>query len=88
MKKRIIYSTDKGGVGILIPALEALNIYSIDEIAKKDVPAGVAYKIIDVADIPEERTFRNAWEANITEPDGVGLGYDAWFALQSKLIEV
>ena len=88
MKKRIIYSTDKGGVGILIPALEALNIYSIDEIAKKDVPAGVAYKIVDVADIPEDRKFRNAWEANITEPDGVGLGYDAWFALQSKLIEV
>jgi hypothetical protein len=88
MKKRIIYSTDKGGVSILIPAPEALNIYSIDEIAKKDVPAGVTYKIVDVADIPEDRTFRNAWEANITEPDGVGLGYDAWFALQSKLIEV
>jgi hypothetical protein len=31
-------------------------------IAAKDVPAGKTYKIVDVADIPEDRTFRNAWE--------------------------
>ena len=31
-------------------------------IANKDVPAGKPYKIVDVADIPSDRTFRNAWE--------------------------
>jgi hypothetical protein len=85
MTQRIIYQNNDGGVSIIIPTLEALATYSIDDIAKKDVPAGVAYKIIATSDIPEDRTFRGAWEADITEPDGVGLGYDAWFALQPKV---
>jgi hypothetical protein len=78
--KRIIYQNNDGGVSILIPTGEL----AIEEVAKKDVPAGVAYKIVDTASIPEDRTFRGAWEANITDSDGVGLGYDAWFALQPK----
>jgi hypothetical protein len=35
---------------------------SIEEIALKDVPEGKPYKIVDVSDIPTDRTFRNAWE--------------------------
>jgi len=31
-------------------------------IAAKDVLAGKPYKIVDVSEIPEDRTFRNAWE--------------------------
>jgi hypothetical protein len=85
MTQRIIYQNNDGGVSIIIPTPEALQTLTIDDIAKKDVPAGVAYQIVDVADIPEDRTFRGAWEADITEPDGVGLGYDAWFALQPKV---
>ena len=88
MTQRIIYQNNDGGVSIIISALEALQTLTIDDIAKKDVPAGVPYKIVDATDIPEDRTFRAAWEANITEPDGVGLGYDAWFALQPKPVEV
>lgn len=57
---RIIYPTDDGGVAVIIPAAECG--LSIEEIAAKDVPAGKPYKIVDVADIPEDRTFRNAWE--------------------------
>jgi hypothetical protein len=60
--KRIIYPTDDGGVAVIIPTPEALETMSIEEIAAKDVPAGKPFKIIDVADIPTDRTFRNAWE--------------------------
>jgi hypothetical protein len=60
MNQRIIYPTDDGGVAIIIPAAECG--LSIEAIAAKDVPAGKPYKIVDVADIPEDRTFRNAWE--------------------------
>jgi len=60
MNQRIIYPTDDGGVAILIPAPECGM--TIEEIAAKDVPAGKPYKIVDVADIPTDRTFRNAWE--------------------------
>lgn len=59
MNSRIIYPTDDGGVAIIIPAECGLTI---QEIAAKDVPAGKTFKIVDVADIPEDRTFRNAWE--------------------------
>lgn len=58
--KRIIYPTPEGGVAIIVPAPDCG--LTIDEIAKKDVPAGVPFKIVDAADIPEDRTFRNAWE--------------------------
>ena len=59
---RIIYPTDDGGVAIVIPAPEALETMTIEEIAAKDVPAGKPFKIIDTADVPTDRTFRNAWE--------------------------
>ena len=58
--KRIIYPTPEGGVAIVIPAPECG--LTIEEIAAKDVPAGVEFKIIDTADVPSDRTFRNAWE--------------------------
>jgi hypothetical protein len=52
---RIIYPTDDGGVAIIIPAESV-------EAALKDVPEGKPFKIVDVADIPTDRTFRDAWE--------------------------
>jgi hypothetical protein len=60
MNQRIIYPTDDGGVAVIVPSAECG--LTIEQIAQKDVPAGKAYKIVDVADIPEDRTFRNAWE--------------------------
>lgn len=62
--KRIIYPTLDGGVAVLIPAPEWLaeEGNTIEKLAEKDVPAGVPYKIIDTADVPSDRTFRNAWE--------------------------
>ncbi len=60
MNSRIIYPNDEGGVSIIIPTPECG--FTIEQIAAKDVPAGKPYKIVDVADIPSDRTFRNAWE--------------------------
>jgi len=59
---RIIYPNDDGGVSIIVPAPEALETMTIEEIAAKDVPTGKPFKIVDVSDIPSDRTFRNAWE--------------------------
>jgi len=59
MNARIIYPTDEGGVAIIVPSNCGLTI---EQIAAKDVPSGKPYKIVDVADIPSDRTFRNAWE--------------------------
>jgi hypothetical protein len=51
----VIYPTDDGGVAVIVPA-ESI------ELAMKDIPAGKPYKIVDVSEIPSDRTFRNAWE--------------------------
>jgi hypothetical protein len=59
-EKRIIYKTDEGGVAVIVPAPNCG--LTIDEIAKKDVPAGKEYFIVDASEIPSDRTFRNAWE--------------------------
>jgi len=70
MEKRIIYQNDDGGVAIIIPCDCGLTI---EQIAAKDVPAGKPYKIVDVADVPTDREWRNEWavdEADLT--DGVG----------------
>ena len=73
MNQRIIYQTDDGGVAIIVPSPEALAQHSIDAIAKKDVPAGKPYKIVSIADVPSDRTFRSAWEVDpATLTDGVG----------------
>jgi hypothetical protein len=55
MNSRIIYKTPDGGVAIIIPA-------DTIEACMKDIPEGAEYAIVDVSDIPEDRTFRNAWE--------------------------
>jgi len=73
MNQRIIYQNDDGGVAIIVPAPEALLNHTITEIALKDVPSGKPFKIIDVSDLPADRTFRSAWEVNPADlTDGVG----------------
>jgi len=78
MNKVIVYQKIKAvegvptvvGVCVIHPAECGLTV---EEIAAKDVPTGLAYKIVNVSDIPAYRTARDLWdvdEADLT--DGVG----------------
>ena len=70
---KIIYKNESGGVSILHPTDEALSFMTIDEIAQKDVPTGLPYKIVEDSEIPADRTFRNAWVVDeVSLTDGVG----------------
>jgi hypothetical protein len=62
---RIIYPTPEGGVAIIIPAPDCG--LTAEQIAAKDVPAGVPFRIVEADSIPTDRTFRNAWEFPATE---------------------
>jgi hypothetical protein len=62
---RIIYETDNGGVAIIVPAPEAVDLYGIEAIAKKDVPAGKTFYIVDAANIPDDRTDRDTWTVDM-----------------------
>ncbi len=68
---RIIYKNTDNSVGVLIPTQEALSFATIEQIAEKDVPKDLPYKIVSVEDIPTDRTYRDAWEwDNTIIPDG------------------
>ena len=70
---RIIYNQDNGVVAVIIPSPEALEKHGIEAIAKKDVPSGKPYKLVDVADIPADRSQRDAWLVNESDlTDGIG----------------
>ena len=70
---KIIYKNMEGGVSIITPTDEALSMMTIDDIAKKDVPTGLPYKIVEDSEIPTDRTFRDAWAVDeSTLTDGVG----------------
>lgn len=80
MNKRIIFPNESGGVSVIIPTGEI----PIEDVAQKDVPAGVPYLIATTDDIPSDRTFRNAWESDFSNPDGYGIGADAYFAAKES----
>lgn len=60
MNKLIIYLKDEGGIAIINPAIGSQ--LTIEQIAKNYVPQGKRYGIVNVEDLPSDRTFRNAWE--------------------------
>jgi hypothetical protein len=83
MTQVIIYNQENGVVAVIIPSPEALEKYGIQAIATKDVPAGKPFKIVDAADIPSDRSDRDAWtvdDADLT--DGVG-GVSSEFEVQA-----
>jgi hypothetical protein len=80
MANAIIYPQDNVNIALVMPTGEL----PIEDVAQKDVPAGVPYLIVDLADVPEDHTFFGAWEADFSNPDGHGLGADAYFAAQQE----
>tara|TARA_B100000949_G_scaffold74464_1_gene66418 strand:- start:1817 stop:2029 length:213 start_codon:yes stop_codon:yes gene_type:complete len=68
---RIIYKTSEGTVSIIAPSPKWKG--TMEELAQKDVPTGLKYKIVEDSEIAGDRSFRNAWEVDESElTDGVG----------------
>lgn len=68
---RIIYQNADGGCSVITPAPN--SDLTIEEIAAKDVPTGVPFRIVPDAAVPADRTYRNAWVADV---DGGRVGHD------------
>ena len=64
---KIIYSLN-GICAVMTPAprfmetLEGTEEEKLIHIANKDLPTGTNYEIVEDDAIPEDKTFRNAWE--------------------------
>ncbi len=67
---KILYQNEDGNLCVVHPTGELL----ITDVAKKDVPDGTPYLIVEDNVIPTDRSFRNAWEADFSSPDGYGEG--------------
>jgi len=78
MTQLVIYQQAGGKLAVLIPTGEL----SIEEVARKDVPSGAPYFIVDRQVIPHDLTFFEAWEADFSQPHGTGIGAQAWFIEQ------
>lgn len=78
--QRVIYPSE-GGVGIIFPT----GAIPTHEVARKDVPAGSPYFIVENDQLPQYWTS-DAWVIDWSEPDGYGIGPDAWFLEQEVTI--
>lgn len=70
MTDRIIYPNEDGGISVIVPSPRWTG--SIRDLALKDVPKGQPFLIVPVSEIPTDRTYREAWEADFSKPDGYG----------------
>ena len=80
---KILYQNSEGGLSVIHPTGEL----PIEDVCQKDVPAGTPYLIVEDDVIPSDRSFRNAWEADFSNPDGYGIGADAYFAAKAAAQE-
>ena len=56
---KVIFTNSDGSVSVMTP-IEG----TAEECAKRDLPDGTSYEIVDDSVIPTDRSFRNAWKQN------------------------
>ena len=71
---KIVFKNQDNSIGIITPTDEALSFATIEQIAEKDCPYNLPYWIVEDSVIPENRTFRSAWEIDESfgKPNGFG----------------
>jgi len=73
MTQIIIYQADDETTSVVFPT----DDLPVEEVAKKDVPAGKPYLIVDRSSLPDGQ-FQSAWAVDFSKPDGHGLGHEGW----------
>ena len=68
---KIIYPTDTGTVAVMAVNPLVLEKMTLLEAAKKFVPSGKPFKLINDADLPED-DFQEAWVVDFSSRDGTG----------------
>lgn len=71
----ILYPHD-GAVAVTKPIDATIPIM---ELARGTTPAGVPFILVDENELPDAEYF-DAWTADFSEPDGYGIGFEAWAA--------
>lgn len=80
----ILFPLSPSGVGIVIPA--AGCGIPVMEIARKDVPAGVPFLIVQDDALPGPVEDSASWVVDFSKPDGVAIGPQQWFINQAQSV--
>ena len=75
---KILFPNSKGTVSVICPT----GATPVEDLCHKCIPAGTPYLIVEDDVVPTDRSFRNAWEADFSNPTGTSIGREAWFAQQ------
>lgn len=68
---KIIFPTDNGTVAVMAVNPLILEKMSLLDAAKRYVPAGKPFKLVNDADLPDD-DFQEAWVVDFTSNDGTG----------------
>lgn len=82
----IVFRQESGLLATVTPTPEALaSGFTLDQIARVSVPAGVPFGIVDDTDFPADRTQRMGWE--ISESDAAaGHGADYGTGSENQIV--
>jgi hypothetical protein len=78
---KLAYPNADGTVSIVV----STGALPIEEVGRKDVPAGLPFKFIADDNAPKE--LGEAWTCDFSLPDGYGIGSTAWFAEQDAKLK-
>lgn len=77
----VIFRNSDGSVGLLVPCDCGLTV---EQIAQKDVPHNQPFLLVDAAQIPDAP--QEAWEADFSNPNGIGMGPQRYFIAQAEAV--
>lgn len=67
---KIIYEKEEGGIALMVLAPKYNN--DLQNAARRFVPKGRPFLLINDEDIPQDDIFFEAWEADFSDPHGIG----------------
>jgi len=83
MNKLIIFEQNN-----IVAIMKPTGVFSVEETARRDVPKGTEYWIVEASDLPTDMDeFRDAWQLDrdiLGEPTGIALGIDDRTAEQNN----
>lgn len=80
MKVIVFQAPISNTIGVMYPHPDM----DINEVARKDVDEGKPYFIVDANELPDDQLFQSAWEIDFSNPDGYGIGHEAWVKEQEN----
>ena len=78
---QVIIHSEGGRLAVVVPTSAAQDLV---QLARRVTPPGVPFRIIDASELPQDGEYRDAWTADFSQPDGIGIGQEAWLEEQQN----